>query len=82
MTQQLAAALRTIDGELRNDPIAFGDPSYQLRHLGLLKCMGSVQPLYVYYAVDEQRRIVYVTEFRPAPGSALATASETPDGGE
>ena len=54
----------------------WGDPSARLRWLGLLKCRGSLAPLNVYYAVDEARRIVYVTEFRPFTGSPL---DEPPD---
>jgi hypothetical protein len=71
MAGELARALREIDSRLRTDPVAFGDPGYRLRHLALLTCRGSRPPLYVYYAVDEDRRIVYVTEFKPAPGSPL-----------
>jgi hypothetical protein len=78
---ELADALREIDGRLRTEPVGFGEPSYRLRHLGLLKCLGSRPPLYVYYAVDEVRRIVYVMEFRPAPGGLAGGAPKPPDNG-
>jgi hypothetical protein len=63
--------LRFIIERLTNDPLGWGDPNYRLHHLGLLRCRGLRSPLSVYYAVDEVRRIVYLTEFRPSPGSPL-----------
>jgi hypothetical protein len=77
--REITAALRRIDFRLRVDPIGFGDPSYRLHHLGLLKCLGYRPPLYVYYAVDEVRHIAYVTEVKLTPGSSFGASFDPPD---
>jgi hypothetical protein len=64
-------AMEFIADRLARDPLGWGDPNYRLRRLGLLKCRGSRSFLHVHYAVDELRRIVYVTDLRPSPGSRL-----------
>jgi hypothetical protein len=56
---------------LTADPRAWGDPLYNLHHMGLAMHRGLAGRLVVYYAIDEDRRIVYVREFVPAPGSGL-----------
>jgi hypothetical protein len=78
---EIATTLRGIDFRLRTDPVGFGDPGYHLHQLGLLKSRAFRPPFYLYYAVDEVRRIVYVTEFRVTPGSSLGTSPDSPDNG-
>src|SRR5262249_10433301 len=45
---------------LETDPLEFGEPLYQLRGLGLQVRLAPFAPLYVRFAVDEERRLVYV----------------------
>jgi hypothetical protein len=65
-------ALQTIVQRLTNDPLSCGDPNYRLHQLGLTKCHAVYSLLHVYYAVDEQRRIVYLTDVQAFPGTLLA----------
>ena len=57
---EVVAAVRTIHGHLQTQPLVFGEPQTTYQHLGLQARQGAVRPLIVYYAVDEQRRHVYV----------------------
>jgi hypothetical protein len=72
---QFLQALRAIVQRLTSDPLAWGDPNYRLRNLDLVKCHGIHSILHVYYAVDEQRRIVYLTDVQAFPGTPLAGAT-------
>ena len=54
------AAFRQIVERLRKDPLVFGEPLYRLKALQLEIRQGIVLPLVVDYAVDEQRRLVYI----------------------
>jgi hypothetical protein len=64
-TPHLAArvleAARAILARLESDPLEFGEPLRRLHELQLEKRVGAERPLVVTYAVDEQRRLVYVT---------------------
>jgi hypothetical protein len=68
---EFADALRTIDQRLADDPLRWGDPTNRLHYLGLLKHLRIYQFLRIYYAVDEVRRIVYVTDVLPMSGHPL-----------
>jgi hypothetical protein len=68
---QLTAAVRTITRRLADEPSSWGDPTHRLHHLGLLKHVRVYGFLRVYYAVDEARRIVYVTDVLPLSGHPL-----------
>jgi hypothetical protein len=57
--------------QLRVDPMGWGDPLHRYAQLGLVRCRGINPVLYVYYAVDEARRIVYIQQFFIRPGHAL-----------
>ena len=57
---EVVTAVRTIHGRLQTQPLVFGEPQATYQHLGLQGRQGAVRPLMVYYAVDEQRRRVYV----------------------
>ncbi len=69
--QQFAAALRTVLAKMTVEPLRWGDPNFRLHNMGLLVCHRVYQMLDVTYAVDEQRRIVYVKEMKPLPGHPL-----------
>ncbi len=45
---------------IRQDPLAFGEPTFNYRHLALTNCFAIAAPLAIEYAVDELRRIVYL----------------------
>jgi hypothetical protein len=74
--EDLLAAATAITMRLTTDPLQWGDPLYHYRHLELVHCRGVHAPLYVLYAVDERRKLVYVTQFRPLPGQGY-TEEET-----
>jgi hypothetical protein len=67
-----AEALTAIDTRLAADPLAWGEPSYHLHHLGFTVCDGFHARLQVRFGVDEARRIVYVSWFKLLPGHPLA----------
>ncbi len=56
----LLSALRILDQHLAAEPLTWGDPQYRLQHMGLSTYLRLHAMLRVFYAVDEQRRIVYV----------------------
>jgi len=69
-----AVAVKSIQHRLTTDPLVWGDPQNHLPHLQLLLCHGTRVPLHVYFAVDEQRRIVYVRDIKPFPSCGLDDA--------
>lgn len=66
-------ALETIHHQLSTDPQGWGDPWFQLHQLGLQVYQRTCPPLHVSYAVDQERRIVYVKTLTPLPRSGLET---------
>src|SRR5579875_4182282 len=64
----LEATVRTIHQRLSTTPMEWGDPLYRLHYLQLLLFRGTHTPLNVIYAVDEQRKLVYLTQVSPMPG--------------
>lgn len=70
---QYAAALKMIYRQLTTAPTTWGDPCNRLVHLGLMVYHRVYAPLYVSYAVDEERRIVYVKTLSALPRSGLET---------
>jgi hypothetical protein len=71
LADQFRAALKSAQDRLQSDPMTWGDPLYRLRHLGLV-VHHRVEPLFhVLYAVDENRRVVYVKNIKPRPGHPL-----------
>jgi hypothetical protein len=68
------AAVKSIQHHLAADPLDGGDPHNRLQFLGLTLYHGTHDPMHVFYAVDEQRRIVYVREIKPLPGRGLDEA--------
>ena len=71
LLDRLTAALRELDTRLRTDPVAWGDPLYPYPNLRLLLYQRVVGPIYVLYAVDEMRRIVYLRQILPFPLGGL-----------
>jgi hypothetical protein len=68
---QYEGALRALTQNLANRPLEWGDPQYRLRHMKLL-VLHRLEPLFqAHYAVDEERRIVYLMQVSPRPGSPL-----------
>lgn len=64
----LAAAVKWIHERLSKLPSKWGDPLYRLRYLELALYRGTHAPLNIIYAVDEQRKLVYLTQVWPMPG--------------
>lgn len=62
--ERFLASLRIIQQRLQADPFAFGEPKYRLPALNLHVRQGAVHPLIVYYAVHEERRLVFVRSFK------------------
>jgi hypothetical protein len=48
---------------MERDPIGFGEPLYRLKHVGLTVYVVARRYVAVNYAVDEDRKIVYVMMF-------------------
>jgi hypothetical protein len=74
--EDFLSAAKEITRRLTVDPSQWGDPLYHYRHLELVHYRGVLAPLYVLYAVDERRKLVYVTRFRPLSGHGY-TEDET-----
>ena len=53
-------ALRKIVDRLRGDPTEFGEPLYRLSALRLQVRCAIIRPLIVYFAVSEDRPLVFV----------------------
>lgn len=58
--QLVLDAMTVLHERLSTDPLEAGEPHYRLKHLGLIMCVAFREPLTVDYAVDEQRRWVYL----------------------
>lgn len=63
------SALRRINDRLRKDPDVFGEPRYNLKHLGLQVRIAVINPCAVSYGVNLQARKVYVNGFRTIEGA-------------
>jgi hypothetical protein len=69
--EEFLSALKAIDHKLTSEPLTWGDPQYHLSNLGLLFCHGIYSMLHVYYAVSEERRIVFIKEILALPNCPL-----------
>ena len=67
----LRDAVIAIDKRLREDPLVWGEALNRLHHLGLTVAVGFHDRIQVRFGVDEQRRVVHVTEMRLLPGHPL-----------
>jgi hypothetical protein len=70
--QPVADALKAILARLQTDPLNWGEIDFGLQHLNLLVYHAIQGPLVVCSAVDGVRKIVYLKEYRPMPGTPLA----------
>lgn len=69
---EIAAVLRGIHTRLEWIPLDFGEPLVDHVELKLREYVGTLAPIAVTYAVDEERRIVYVSvPFRLYSNSGL-----------
>jgi hypothetical protein len=59
--EPLRNCLAGIQQRLETEPVVFGEPLYNLYAMGLQVRVGLFPPLSVRFAVDEERRIVYVS---------------------
>ena len=67
--QETLSALQELDRRLHNDPLSFGEPLYTLKATQLQVRMACVGTVSVLFALDEERRLVYVVApIKPAPG--------------
>jgi hypothetical protein len=71
----IADEVRRIYRGLEEDPLSWGDPQFRLHNLDLLIFHRYCPTFYVRYGVDEENRVVYVTELRPRPGHPLERGS-------
>jgi hypothetical protein len=69
--KEFLAALKSINQKLSSEPLSWGDPQYRLSNLGLLFCHGIYSMLHAYYAVSEERHLVFVKEILALPNSPL-----------
>jgi hypothetical protein len=76
---ELAQVVRGIHTRLEWIPLDFGEPLRDHVALALREYIGVLSPLVVRYAVDEERRLVYVSRpFQLLSGSGLETAPDQP----
>jgi hypothetical protein len=68
---EFLAALKIIYQKLTTEPLTWGDPLHRLNQLGLQVYHRVCSPFHVAYAVDEERRIVYIKKFTLLSGSGL-----------
>lgn len=66
--EQFLTALKYIYQQLQNDPHALGDPVYRLSSLRLQIYICSLRPLVMYYAVHEDRPLVFITDVKLMAG--------------
>jgi hypothetical protein len=59
-SKRFLRALRRIIEQLQSQPLVFGEPLYRLPALKLLICQAVVDIVAVYYAVHDERPIVFV----------------------
>jgi hypothetical protein len=66
-----AESLEHITRQLGSNPLAWGDPLFHYAHLNLRLYRAICGMVIVHYALNEERRVVYIRDIRPMPGSAL-----------
>ena len=70
--QEFVDALKVVTQKLASEPVEWGDPQYHLHVMGLLNCHRLYSIFHISYAVDEERRIVYLKGIEPRSGHSLA----------
>jgi hypothetical protein len=66
--------LRAVQTELATNPLSWGEPRFTLPGRSVLMHQGAVSLLHVTHGVDEQARVVFVTEVRLMPNTGLRDA--------
>lgn len=73
LRDQYRETLLDAHNALRTRPLEWGDPQFSFHALGLVVCQRYLRGFHVGYAVDAERRIVYLREIRlirrPEPDS-------------
>lgn len=65
--RQFATALAECTKRLEEDPRSFGEPMYRLPMLQLLVRHGAVRPLFVDFAVHDERPLVFIRKVQLLP---------------
>jgi hypothetical protein len=68
VTSDYRESLQRIHQCLTNDPVEWGDPQFQYRHLRLLMYHGHEGILHARYGVHQDRPVVFVKEIEFLPG--------------
>lgn len=63
--------MQGVERRLEHDPFDWGDPQFDYHHLGMTRRRGRAAFLYVYYAVHEQGRAVFIRDFDLNPHGPL-----------
>lgn len=69
--QQFIDDIRHVEQQLQSDPLGWGDPHFRLHTTGETVCHRIHGLVYVYYAVDENERLVFVKDILAVPGRWL-----------
>jgi hypothetical protein len=75
-----AESLERLTRQLRRSPLDWGDPLFNYASLNLRLYRVICGPVIVHYAVNEERRVVYIRDIRPLPGGALDPDRDAPSG--
>ncbi len=65
--REFLEAFRTVVTRLGNDPTEFGEPLYRLPALQMRVRCGAIRPLYVDFAVCEDRPLVFIKSVKLLP---------------
>jgi hypothetical protein len=71
LLSQFSDDIADIEHKLTTDPLAAGDPHYELRAAGMTLCHGVFGLLHLYYAVHHASQSVFVKEIASFPGRSL-----------
>ena len=64
---KLIDAFRRIVKRLRDDPLGFGEPLYELPALRLFVRHAAIAPLVVYFAVHDEEQLVFIKSVAQLP---------------
>ncbi len=71
LKKEFLQSINEITKRLTADPLDWGDPLYRLKAMDLILCHGISSLLYIFFGVDEDRRLVFVQDILPMPGFEL-----------
>jgi hypothetical protein len=72
LTTEFIRDLRFVRRRLQADPVEWGDPQFDYRHLRMTRFRGRSDFFYTYFSVSEEARAVFVQDFDINPYSALS----------